>query len=687
MHSFYYDSLKRLDSHQMPIKDKNYLCQKKVSTTENKVDDNFEFISQHKSLIINQDDEIELRKEIINIKDIVNRYKHLIDILTRNSKSSSTQNIIQLPNLCLTPFDSNRFKFDEQNLIKIINRSEIMIDQNEKVYIAEKLVEKIQNENLVYLHGLKGIGKSYIIYQMVAKLMALNDKYRIIYINQSNYFLISNTLKIMLAIILYDSEHCAKFDCKKFELIKSKNKMISDFVNDEIIPKRACDAINLIEDISYYYSSLNVKFIFIFDQTNLIMSKSTTFKEQLEFLKIIVECGEFKKIISASANNEIETLKVINIQEEFRFMPPISFDLEEFKAYLLINSNDLFNLFKFVSNYEEADQVLTITGGVPLEISRFFNKINAEISQSLNQLIIKYEHDFTDAKKGNERFSDDSLNKNYFDKLNSNDQEIVIKNLTRSMLGISIDANDDEKYDKRIFILDKSFKLKAFSCLAMSRILKNFSKQMDNILIDEFKLIINSQNVGNDKSILGCCVQVFIIESLCQNKLKNSKFSIQFPVHVYNQRKRHQLTISNYELIRFIGSTTPLTNELENLDLNKLYVPIVKHYPGYDLFYFDTKIKTFYLIQITIQKDAMDHVIDNDEKVLLPNSKITKAIKAWRNFLPKDSIFIEIWMIDKNNLKPKSSYNETKAKRIDFMNFIYFQEMKSLDVLANYFKA
>jgi len=78
------------------------------------------------------------------------------------------QQIIQLPNLCLTKIDKDRFKFDPNTrLITMINRKNIV----------DECVSFIQNQDLLYLYGLKGIGKSFIIYQMVAKLMAMDEKY------------------------------------------------------------------------------------------------------------------------------------------------------------------------------------------------------------------------------------------------------------------------------------------------------------------------------------------------------------------------------------------------------------------------------------------------------------------------------------------------------------------------------
>jgi hypothetical protein len=107
-----------------------------------------------------------------------------------------------------------------------------------------------------------------------------------------------------------------------------------------------------------------------------------------------------------------------------------------------------------------------------------------------------------------------------------------------------------------------------------------------------------------------------------------------------------------------------------------LIVPIIPNYPGYDFFYYDHARKTTYFIQVTVEENAMDHVLRNDE-----SEDLKTALQSWLTmFLPADTDMVDVWMILATE-KFRTDYRSRKA----CLNVIYLHEMPipQLKLLAN----
>jgi hypothetical protein len=231
--------------------------------------------------------------------------------------------------------------------------------------------------------------------------------------------------------------------------------------------------------------------------------------------------------------------------------------------------------------------------------------------------------------------------------------------------------------------------------MAMNAVLNFYNKYLQVPLVNEFQTLMRSTN-GYTCSTLGDCVKVFIIQSICLGMLSNSGFSIAFEINVYGQNVTEQLTMKDFEVIRFVGLRVPPTRPFQDEKKNKLYVPLAEDYPGFDFFYFDCEKRSFYCIQITIDENPMKHVIDNDCKVFnyigndnvefRPNSGLSKVIDEWIKYLPEGTVFIEIWMVNKKHLDGHN-YCERRSERLKHMNFAYFHKMTGLETLANFFQA
>ena len=126
----------------------------------------------------------------------------------------------------------------------MINRSNSVVDS---------YVRYVENENdPLYVYGLKGIGKSYILYQMAAKLITMDDKYRVVYINLTDLFVIEDTLAITKAIIKYDCETDAAFN-SKFQSYCTIDRafVLADFMNYKVVDESNLTA--LISQIKYLF--------------------------------------------------------------------------------------------------------------------------------------------------------------------------------------------------------------------------------------------------------------------------------------------------------------------------------------------------------------------------------------------------------------------------------------------------
>jgi hypothetical protein len=173
-------------------------------------------------------------------------------------------------------------------------------------------------------------------------------------------------------------------------------------------------------------------------------------------------------------------------------------------------------------------------------------------------------------------------------------------------------------------------------------------------------------------------------------------FRVDFDVHVYGRNQTIKMTMSDFEVIRFAGLKAPPTKVFENPNKNKLYIPLDDKYPGFDLFYYQSQAKTFYCIQITIQENPMEHVIKNDDQVyqfnesepvaLRPNTSLSRAIYDWLEYLPNDTVFVELWMLNQKYLEAHR-HNKRRSDRLNHMNVIYFHTMAGIEALPSYFQS
>ena len=94
---------------------------------------------------------------------------------------------------------------------------------------------------------------------MVTKLMIMRDKYRVIYINQSNEFLIAYVFDTLKAILLYDDQNQQfKSNFDNYISASLSNQELAEYVNDPGINVEESFAKRVIMKIHRFYSKKQI---------------------------------------------------------------------------------------------------------------------------------------------------------------------------------------------------------------------------------------------------------------------------------------------------------------------------------------------------------------------------------------------------------------------------------------------
>ena len=181
-------------------------------------------------------------------------------------------------------------------------------------------------KSTLYVYGVAGIGKSWLIYQLVGRLMTLQDRFRVVYVSTAAN-LIRNCMNI-LATILSSDKHL--FEHKKEDYENLRDKFFNMTCNHVVVDDDDA-APDLLKDIVDLYRKIYLNFIFAIDQIN---NNNNSIMKQNE-KKFISDCimALARVILSATANNESDQVKIDSLS---RFVPNHCFDETEFNVYRYI---------------------------------------------------------------------------------------------------------------------------------------------------------------------------------------------------------------------------------------------------------------------------------------------------------------------------------------------------------------
>ena len=547
------------------------------------------------------------------------KYEEMTKFLNNSNKVNWSDNYLVLPNICFSDLNETRFEpLMNENLsfLRLINRKPTIDD-----YMA--LYSARSNKSL-YIYGPAGSGKSFILYAMAARLMCESSNV-VIYINNAS----GTTIEDILTMLKTRCEH---------DRIKIDINM-DEF--DKLRVKKVAFATDVVQEATKLYAAQKKKLIFVIDQINFL---NATGFEFLNDLITAVKC-----ILSASANNleENNSLKTLNVALLHKLLPPIPFSKAEFKLFA-----NIFQPYQELkrsatpTNPEldfdegEIDEILSVTGALPIELKRFMESLRAKGSMVdwIQEYLTSFDTDY----------SYRTLSK-WFESQSPSAQNLYIDNIGRLITHEKMDKWNDV-YDRRIIFEEKkkdtrnntNFYLRAVNPRALN-LLVNFSNYL--IEDDQKSRFISAMRSKLPQRAKGDHVESFIIESL---SAKLNKRSFKFKVRVQKgegEEQVVQLVMENYEIELFGGKKAPPRREIKG---NTLFVPEDPTYPGYDVFYYDKKNESFYFIQITTnEKPVSSHVVKNDNNFAESQSQSKLSICDWIVFLDKTTRLYDIWIVRK----------------------------------------
>ena len=380
--------------------------------------------------------------------------KYLNVRLFLQTKVDWSQKYLMLPNICFTPIQETRFlplMNNKQSFIRLINR----MDSNEK-FILDKYLAEFNNpcKGSLYLYGPIGTGKSFIMYTLAAKLMSNDNNNEVIYINKGSESTIEEIIELLriccdrYGIIYNDrnipnTQRCHfEIDLMTYRMLASRD--ISDRTHNSLYYLHM-----IVHRINMILEEMKKKLIFVIDQINEMNERG------FAFLKSLMH--ENKCILSATANNfqenPKENFKHLKYDELNHMEPLISFTPEEFHLFHKIMPSYLKSIDNSL-NFDDNDVagIMSITGGVPIELSRFLNCVymsetkNDQIDHNdqMNSWLKRYTKSF------NNEYSDHEIRR-WYDQLNDFDRIIYVKNILKMLQDKPLDYQ--QVFDERILFM------------------------------------------------------------------------------------------------------------------------------------------------------------------------------------------------------------------------------------------
>lgn len=467
-------------------------------------------------------------------------------------------------------------------MLKIVNRICIC-----KKYL-EDIYAKIANDAACfYIYGCSGSGKSHFLYLLVSQLIK-DDKNTVVYLPVS-FKLIPDLIETLYVSCMASNE--AERLSEPLEKLKGIDSDIKSGKGYDINILSAC--------MDQLKKQMRNNLIYVIDQTNEIIQNSDKgiineyLANQLSFLStFLVKC--YNIVLSGSANNEVNLMK-LDIKAKFS-TESFVFNEKETRAFIIVKDK---SIEQYANNLQE---IVKITGGLPIEIERFL-AINAS---SIDQIFCEYKKQFI--KVYNTRNLLD-----WFE--NQQRQEILIENIIKCITSVPINDSNIDYFDKRIILRnDVANQLKPITSIAYECIMNAYCYPINanKHLFGQFKTIMNSDLSLNAAS------KGFYVEShlILLIKLGLVQYLQVVPTVLnedrFEESKAVEIDLKSLDLQLFMlpGKMAPHLDGKTGRSI--FFVPVSYNYPGYDFVILDDLKKNLYYFNVTIMEHPEKHINKND---------------------------------------------------------------------------
>ncbi|ORY38883.1 hypothetical protein BCR33DRAFT_720533 [Rhizoclosmatium globosum] len=432
------------------------------------------------------------------------------------------------------------------------------------------------------LRGPVGVGKSHILYILVAEYRLLRSMYRVTYIHD-----------------------CAEWKSDKFGYIL--RELVMTFFDDKDISGKDivewCSAIvesdkeekmmMMLNALIVYIQTKNLQWIIVCDQYNAFYSRSVVV-DQFPFTIIDYlskkRGSNIKVIISASANNEGYPTELRNW-----FTHDIAshkFDDDEFGAwckYFPLKSGKTID-----PKSDEALDALYWTGGVPYELFLLW----AQPEASLGDKTRKY--------RKNRMIEMGSSHGKFCDTLTAEKMLNLKECIARMVIGLPcpglLVGIDHQLFD--VTLQPKRGRSNEFlNPVARSTLLNYYGQGLLSPLALVTELILKGDYYTQDiKSQISA---KYLIATMEVSKKFSFEYNVKTQTGLSKNATRKQ-SVELLEIVRFIGHKVPPTASF-NPNRSTLFVPESVNYPGYDFFIWNSKTKTISAFQVTIRNPFYNH--------------------------------------------------------------------------------
>ena len=499
-----------------------------------------------------------------------------------------------------------RFIFDENCFIWMMYREDV-----------QQLIERTTLARPVTtVYGPKGSGKSFNLYLLVCHLRVQRNRYRVVYVNQTDFSLSSDLIRNFLSVT-YD-----EIDAPARDMLLELFEIVDNFRTSE--EKILKDFTKYLVDIEKYYVSKKLQMVFVLDQTNVPFTREKSRNNATDILQLFNR-GHFKDsrvLLSSSPNGELSLQPRTNL-----LLAPKPFTLAQATRFL-----GLYPRFRPILNTAQRRLLLATTEGYPLELDYILtpkNDTNFDDKRLGNRADFAFK---IRAYENGYRGEVATQHADWLDKLYATGKgHLAHAGMLHLLYGTSF-SKGECTYDRN-YVVDTQFPndtvtLRPVSKLAMEAMLWRYTAE--NLLSPHVAMYNRMlADAGTRRATLGCAY-----ENVITGYYQIPRTTIQWSL---SASPRPFTILSSRFAVKYIYSVAEDVHLPMPLDKDYLFLPLGETFPGYDMFFLHKEHRVVYGVQITVSSDL-------SRKVRRTRATGKASRDAWAVLLGDMGFkFVELW--------------------------------------------